>query len=414
MHSGAGPKRAVQCRPLRRTFSTTLDASFHQLPTNCFGKLETSSISFTRTSSKWKHAAFWIQAAMGCSWRSWAAAVTLLSLLLFIVSRSHKESFVGPKLAGSSGALPIRHGRFAYLVQARAGPGRFWLNVTRRQDSSLIWLTWKEKLPIHPSTFAAYVHFPNSSFSRGRNRLAEEAKKLERKQGWKFSYFVFADEDMFGLRVFGRAKVRADNKVAHAVNSYPPAIYAFNKLLNTYRPARAGGNRQDSRFEPLQGGCIVQPAVDAAIEAFHRSAVDVLLPYDPRFDSFCIWMSGMLMNMKADLFYRESSVLFKSIQWIIFDEKALHATYPRGSLPVSLQKLYRYLHKCWSKSPFATKVRVRYPNAGSLIQGAWRGINSTTKCVPALKNVDYGFGKTPETIRRRWIDETLPGCRRRL
>ena len=178
----------------------------------------------------------------------------LLSLVLFIVERSHKASFK-LRRAKPAGPLQIRHGHFAYLVQARADPNRFWLNVSRRQDSSLIWLTWREELLIHPSTFAAYIHFPNSSFSKGRNRLAEEAKKLERKQGWKFSYFVFADEDMFGLRVVGRERIRADNdKVIHTVNRYPPAIYAFNKLLNTYRPARAGGNRENLRFESVPGG----------------------------------------------------------------------------------------------------------------------------------------------------------------
>ena len=369
---------------------------------------------------------------MGNWWRSWATAVTaLLSFVLFFVARSYdKGSFTlrvsqAPAPAtqlqvvgSSSSTMSIKHGHFVYLVQARAEPCEFWLNVSRRLDSSLIWLTWKEELSSRPKTLASYVYFPKSTFAKGRNRLFEEAKKVEAKQGWKFNYFIFADEDMFNLRVVGRERILAEHdKASRTVNGYPRAIYAFNKLLNIYRPARAGGNRLDYRtFEPLKQGCIIQPTLDAALEAFHRTAVDVLLPYNHKFDFFSAWLSGMMMNMKADLFFRQSSVLFKSIQWMIRDKKALHDPYPRGPLPLSFRKLYRYFHRCWSKSPLSAKARERYPTAGSLNRGVWYGIKvkEATDCVPAAKNVDYGFGKSPEYVRQSWVDDSMPGCTRPL
>ena len=383
---------------------------------------------------------------MQSSWRSRATAVIarlpLLSLLLmlfivawrkdkgslFIVAwRKDKGSFTpwprqipAPaklQVVGRS-TMPIKHGHFVYLVQARAKPCEFWLNVSRRLDTSLIWLTWKKELSSRPKTLASYVYFPRSTFAKGRNRLAEEAKKLEVKQGWRFNYFVFADEDMFNLRVVGNESVVTEHehdKTAHTVNGYPRPIYAFNKLLNIYRPARAGSNKLDDNqrtFKPLKWRCVVHPTVDVALEAFHRTAADVLLPYNPKFDLFNTWLSAVIMNMKAEVFFHQSSVVFSSIQWTAKGKNALHQPYPRAPFPRSYQKLYHYFNMCWSKSPLAVKVRERYPTAGSFKRGQWFGVKvkEAANCIPAAKNVDYGFGKSPAYVRQRWINNSIPGC----
>ena len=123
--------------------------------------------------------------------------------------------------------MPIKHGHFVYLARARGELCEFWLNVSRRLDSSLIWLTWKVELPSRPKTLASYVYLPKSTFAKGKNRLAKKAKRLKVKQGWKCNCFASADEDMFNVRVVGNDGIVAENdKAARTANGYLRTTYA--------------------------------------------------------------------------------------------------------------------------------------------------------------------------------------------
>ena len=80
------------------------------------------------------------------------------------------------------------------------------------------------------------LFFPNSSFTTGRNRLLEEANPLESRLGWKFEFFVFADEDSTSFAIKPDNRIRTESIVLEE----PWAISYFNHLLVKYRPPRAG------------------------------------------------------------------------------------------------------------------------------------------------------------------------------
>ena len=316
----------------------------------------------------------------------------------------------------SSSSPDVDGVQFLYLVQGEWKASEFWLNVSQRLDSELIFLSWKKKWDNPPASLTKYVYFSgrNSSFTTGRNLLLRIALDEEKRRKWKLKYVIFADEDTEGMYVHNRTEERflVDTKSA-GWRAYPAAIAVFHRLLMAYNPVRAGtyGHKSKDGMFPIEGRCISTPTADAAFEAFHRSALEILLPYDEIFEVFNIWMSAILLNVKVETLYQPFAVVFGQLQWFGDGETAKHADYHReGSLHIPiLTGLLEYLNDCLPAS--ATRTRTLYRAPLDFNQAAWLLRRETVQpCYHMPASVDYSQLVPEEFVRKHWMRAPNPEC----
>lgn len=189
--------------------------------------------------------------------------------------------------------------RFLYLIQ---GKGKLGINLQgiESEDSDYISLTWKK--PVKGS-----IYYPYSTWTNGRNRLFIEAINKD------YLYYIFLDEDIILMNA---------NK---SNNENPWRI--FEKQLLEYEPAV--GFPHINWFQPkeykIKGKVECVYSFDACINAIHKEALNVLLPYFNNDDKLSWWNS-------QDYFHHISSILYKN-HIIKFNELLVdnpnHSVYPQ-------------------------------------------------------------------------------------
>ena len=175
--------------------------------------------------------------------------------------------------------------RFLYLFQVEEDlPSA--LEQAAGDDSDILFLSWRARSPDPRS-----IHYPSSSWTQGRNRLLREAI------GRDYLYVVFADDDIvLSLTDLGVA----------AAGPYANPWRVFEQFLLSREPAVGCGMYSWH----LCGGWLdaaqdVQTLrfFDAILNAFHREAVDVLLPYYDLLDEQTeCYSQNLLCSLAADLF----------------------------------------------------------------------------------------------------------------
>ena len=310
--------------------------------------------------------------------------------------------------------LPIKRGTMLYLVQGNSEPSQFWKNVSVRTDSFIIWLSWgalvlrSEQEP----SFTEYVFYPKSSFNRGRNFLLKRGLHAELVQQWRFEYFVFADEDQDMMTVAWpsltkKAIWRAfPRRGSDQTNAWPRPIAVLNYLLLWHRPARAGIHLQHPRHSPPPfARCVSTPTIDMAVEAFHRTVLAAMMPYNSKYDDENWWFSTPIMNMAAQMFLGPYSVQFRQIVVYPKAKGQKHARYPAQRMfDVYQHELLCYLRRCLATDALRADVLYR-PYSASLVMSMMpvEREKDPLPCLRMPKDVDYSTVVNPAVVEKNWL-----------
>ena len=248
----------------------------------------------------------------------------------------------------------IRRGMFLFLVQGTGSPSDFWKDVAARTDAAFLWLSWETAVPTENQTgqFDDYLFFPNSSFNRGRNRLLRRGLELEIEQGWLFEYYVFMDEDQEFMEFKNQEDMELADRLFTGTNRSPATIAMLVHLLIKYRPARAGirNDRSHTRksSEHKRHPCMTSIDLDGNVEAIHRSALEVMMPYVSKYDEVVVWVGNSMMNVRADVLLGSFSVKFNQLITYPYIGNQKHTEYPKLKFEQYRHKLYCFISSCLS------------------------------------------------------------------
>ncbi len=203
-------------------------------------------------------------------------------------------SAAGAQLTAASEGGCQRHdsqARVALAVQGECLDLPLWQTLLSRQHHlhqiQLFFLAYDKhpkecQLPGFPSDPSALIHGPNTTWTGGRNALAKAIYWAEQGQGLTFKYWLFADADMVHLEC---------HYCRHLEGEFQPAC-CYDQLVHfllgsgQFAVVAVNAYQQD---EGAHGLFSRHECPDAMLNAFHRAAVPILLPYDGGLDSISWW-----------------------------------------------------------------------------------------------------------------------------
>ena len=216
-------------------------------------------------------------------------------------------------------SVAIRPETFLYLSMGPSKPKSFIHDRSCFKNSALLFLTFKERVKAAgPRKGCSYftAHFPNSTWTTGRNELLRQACLLEARQGWRFEFFIFTDNDV-------------------QLKGTSPSIDGedlFRHLLLKYRPLRASVQFRYITLPPIDSRipkCARVCYTDAAVDAYHRTGVELVLPWRTVFDDVSWYMSAYMVNLLLGAMAPAYCHVYRQIT---IEEKLTHGgVYPKGS-----------------------------------------------------------------------------------
>ena len=222
----------------------------------------------------------------------------------------------------------IKSGKLLYLVMGGALPPQRWLDRSRWKDISLLYTSWKvdvrEKLRNITGPNLRVTHYPKSTWTTGRNHQLRQAKLWEEEQKWQFETLIFFDSDAWLMQRMGDGP----ETIVHTPgNMNDDAILeVLNKNLRRDRPLQASIM---DHFIEKHAACISRCWADHAVMAFHRTAVELTMPYIDIQDTENWWYSAAIQNYYSTAVYPTYCVEYQDIG---IDEKMQeHGNYPRGN-----------------------------------------------------------------------------------
>jgi len=174
-----------------------------------------------------------------------------------------------------------------YEVFSRPGTGRHFMFSAFKEDTA-------------KSTF-----FPRSNIGEARNMLYLMAREQEARQGWLYNYIVMLDDDI-EFEVNGRWLHGLGKGITEELgssNMLDASLRGFEQWLSEEQPA-LGALCWNTR------GCLPQWTnhsighVDHKIVAYHREALETLLPMPTHRDTTCWWASQWVQTLEVSLYYR--------------------------------------------------------------------------------------------------------------
>ncbi len=178
---------------------------------------------------------------------------------------------------------------FVYLIQAAQD-----MPYPELPDdgNDIILLTWKA-----PSDVPGALFLPGSSWNEGRNALLAEARKRVESGGADYRYFIFLDEDIL---------IKEDTELAAnlGVPLTGNPFRTFEAWLLEWEPA-VGYTRYSWQYTEADRLVNLGHNFDALMNAFHREALPMLLPYYTGFDAESWLYSQLIVAHLCTLFYPE-------------------------------------------------------------------------------------------------------------
>ena len=198
--------------------------------------------------------------------------------------------------------------KFLYLIQAESGIPEHIQDLPHG-GNDIIALSWKK--PAKDTIF-----FPNSTWTEGRNRLFEETKNTD------YLYYIFMDEDC----------TLAKTEFCSSKKTNPWRV--FEDYLMKYMPAVGLVHTQWQKVPKKEAECVYH--FDASITAFHKEAINHLLPYYPKFDGLSWWYSQIFVNHQAAMLYKNHVIQFGGLEAI----NRQHRKYPKAKEFRMIDKLF--------------------------------------------------------------------------
>lgn len=215
--------------------------------------------------------------------------------------------------------------RIAFAVQGGAAGYKPWCDaiLLSSPSSELFYLTFDQLCPA-PTHRCRCTYVPNSTWTEGRNHLITLVLRAEVEIPSFFKYWVFADDDM----IYAKCQYCSSGQPICCLH-----ILTSMLLLPSTNFATVATNSGDlnSLANAHLHEYYVRDCSDAMLQAFHREAVPVLLPYITEYDKSSWWLSQQLLFHFQHSCLKDSNVVIGG--FVVPEHK--HRPYPRAVLPAS-------------------------------------------------------------------------------
>jgi len=193
--------------------------------------------------------------------------------------------------------------KFIYMIQAYTEK-----DVSDRvsDDADVVQLIWGDP-PLYKDPAWYQVYAPGTTANTGRNRVLEEAKKLG-----DYLYFIQCDDDARLVEVADFGK--------NTGNGWK----TFEKYLIEWEPA-VGFVRNEDKETIYDQEVQLQLHFDTIFTAYHREAIDWLMPLETRWDNVSWWYASCPLWLVARKFWNEHRIQFNAIK--VWNDA--HTEYPK-------------------------------------------------------------------------------------
>jgi len=199
--------------------------------------------------------------------------------------------------------------KFLYLVQTKEGLSEHLQSLYGPQGDVIV-LSWRR--PVRDCIF-----FPFSTWTEGRNRLYQETL------GKDYLYYIFLDGDAY-LKTTELCKTPQNN---------PWRL--FEEYLIEYEPAAGVPFYMWHKKSPLEVETLY--SFDMILNAVHKEALPVLLPYYDGCDKISWWYSSVYKVHLASVLYPSHVLQFNALEVINLssrhldgESKGVLSAYPRS------------------------------------------------------------------------------------
>ena len=242
-------------------------------------------------------------------------------------------------------------------------------------DIDVLVLSYRRVCNLQPPSLAhvKYIYNNSITWTQGRNLLYEASQK--RKE--KYWYYIFLDDDVVLDIKNNPGKVNPWRKFEEFLLRVEPAVGIADSSQNPRAPI-AEKSRKNLKCElPNKVEYIPSPRFDACFNAFHRKAINYLLPYLPKFDKISWWFSGRFIEAKCEVVFPGQVVIHTYIRAI----NKLHRKYPkRFATKQDEELIYNEIEKT---------IPPKYHNCSIIREmrrnGRDHASNSSTFCLPPPK-----------------------------
>ena len=179
------------------------------------------------------------------------------------------------------------------LVMGELGALEKWYNILKSIDAtfSFIYASFDAQISqeqnaiyMENATFPFQVIFiPGTTWTQGRNILAEEAIRLEKKRGKEFSHWLFMDDDVVPLCYEECKTFYGDGSCWQNVFNFISSSKVPDNASTIYPQMDTTKDRYD--------GMKALSTPDALFAAFKREYVPYMLPYPNLREGYSQWMS---------------------------------------------------------------------------------------------------------------------------
>lgn len=216
---------------------------------------------------------------------------------------------------------PFRH---LFIVMGRGGHLRHWknmvLNTPVLSHVHMILGVFDEpveSLSCDQPDKIKCISVKGTTWTTGRNSLAQAALEWESQTKNKYTYWTFADADIQLWCLYGNSpELQVKDE---CFSSYDAFLHTTNMPVVTLIQKGQYHPHMDSLMSSLE-------AFDAAFNSFHRDAVRVLLPYQADLDGITWWSSQALLWFKVRCF----APLYAVAPLYVFYFNPEHSDYPRN------------------------------------------------------------------------------------
>lgn len=231
---------------------------------------------------------------------------------------------------------------FIYLVQAEGCLPNHLLHPNQlgtEDNRDVIVLSWKKRCKDNSTRMShiKYIYKNNTSWGTGRNLLYHLARARRK----NYLFYSFMDEDI----EFQHTNNTPKNPIYNEKTASP--LRNFETFLRNYEPAVGLTNfcslcgKMLANHSYVRGLCCspkpkdnfplifpVSISFDAGFNAFHRDAIDHLLPYNLKYEDTSWWESQKYVILAADLLFRGQVLRYLPVS--VTNTK--HRAYPKANL----------------------------------------------------------------------------------